>query len=120
MEKTHLDAKENQNKGAQRMPKDENCFPFLLLCSCWLDPAGSAVSQTMRCIFNTTSPVILTLPSLSVTYLNTFFTLLFSGRAATWRLSVLLALPFWPRQLGSGRMVAGDALCIPPRVRAAM
>lgn len=28
----------------------------------------------MRCIFNTTSPVILTLPSPSVTYLNTFFT----------------------------------------------
>lgn len=121
MEKTHFDAKENQNKGAQWMPKDQNCFPFLLLNSCfWLDPAGSAASQTMRCIFNTTSPVILTLLSPSVTYLNTFFTLLFSGRAATRRLTALPALPFWPRQLGSGRIVAGDALCIPPRVRAAM
>lgn len=121
MEKTHLDAIENQNKGAQRMPKDHNCFPFLLLYSCfWLDPAGSAASQTMRWICNTTSPVILTLPSPSVTYLNAFFTLLFSGRAATRRLTALPALPFWPRQLGSGRIVAGDALCVPLRVRAAM
>lgn len=56
--------------------KDCHRTKTVFLSCCYIAVFGS-IQQGVRCIINTTSPVILTLLSPSVTYLNAFFTLLF-------------------------------------------
>lgn len=112
--KTHLDAKETPNSH-QNNAKGQKRFPF---SCCYIAVFGSiqqGVHRVKQCSVFQHSSTRYAHCAVSICDLFKFGSpsAFFTGRAASRRLTALPALPFWLHQLGSGRIVAGDALCVP-------